>query len=289
MTASKPASSTTFAISLASVATTRRSQTPSSAMRRVTTMMRGSPPSGRSGLRGSRLDPSRAGITPRTGTEEDTKSVPLSLARPRLLALLPLPHVLLEHVFGRPVAVQIPEIGLYRAPSHGPSSEPDDGLVRRARALDVKYQRVAPEANRRRRAHTRLPRLLDHEYGRSAAIDGQGDTEADARQHVLAHAGIGCEDHFQARELPRSRELGDRQFRRARAVGARDDGEGAEDCCREARKHGRLRESVCSNSAEPPSRRRQGTSLVDLTTRRKFSRMRLPCSVPMDSGWNCTP
>ena len=29
--------------------------------------------------------------------------------------------------------------------------------------------------------------------------------------------------------------------------------------------------------------------LVDLTTRRKFSRMRFPCSVPMDSGWNCTP
>src|SRR5206468_4937347 len=24
-------------------------------------------------------------------------------------------------------------------------------------------------------------------------------------------------------------------------------------------------------------------------TRRKFSRMRFPCSVPMDSGWNCTP
>src|SRR5205809_3311486 len=79
MTASKPACSTTFAISRASVATTRRSQMPSSAMRRVTTTMRGSPPSGRSGLRGSRLEPSRAGITPRTGTGEDTKSVPLSL------------------------------------------------------------------------------------------------------------------------------------------------------------------------------------------------------------------
>src|SRR5439155_1211449 len=87
MTASKPASFTTFAISLASVATTRRSQTPSSATRRVTTMTRGSPPSGRSGLRGSRLEPSRAGITPRTGTGEDTKFVPLSLPLSYHLAL----------------------------------------------------------------------------------------------------------------------------------------------------------------------------------------------------------
>src|SRR5205085_8408784 len=29
--------------------------------------------------------------------------------------------------------------------------------------------------------------------------------------------------------------------------------------------------------------------LGDLTTRRKFSRSRFPCSVPIDSGWNCTP
>src|SRR5207247_8776705 len=81
MTASKPASATMFAISRASVATTRRSQMPRSAMRRVTTTMRGSPASGRSGLRGSRLEPSRAGITPRTGTGEHTKSVPWSLDR----------------------------------------------------------------------------------------------------------------------------------------------------------------------------------------------------------------
>src|SRR2546427_506527 len=102
-TARPRASTTTFTRlgSLASFASSDPAAVPS-----------GSPPRGRSGLRGSRLEPSRAGITPRTGTEEDTKSVPLSLARPRLLALLPLPHVLLEHVFGRPVAVQIPEIGL---------------------------------------------------------------------------------------------------------------------------------------------------------------------------------
>src|SRR6266550_4573160 len=58
MTASKPASATMFAISRASVATTRRSQMPRSAMRRVTTTMRGSPASGRSGLRGSRVESS---------------------------------------------------------------------------------------------------------------------------------------------------------------------------------------------------------------------------------------
>src|SRR6266545_776120 len=107
MTASKPASATTSAISRASVATTSRSHTPSSAMRRVTVMMRGSLPSGRSGLRGSRLEPSRAGITPRTGTEEDTKSVPLSLARPRCLVLLPLPHVPFTDVFRAPKAPRI--------------------------------------------------------------------------------------------------------------------------------------------------------------------------------------
>src|SRR5712691_4736288 len=80
-TASNPASLTTVAMSRASVATTSRSQIRRSAMRRVTTRMRGSPASGRSGLRGSRLEPSRAGITPRTGTGEDTKSVPGSLDR----------------------------------------------------------------------------------------------------------------------------------------------------------------------------------------------------------------
>src|SRR6266545_4070126 len=80
-TASNPARSTTFAISLASVATTTRSHTSNSVTRRTTWTMRGSPASGRRGLRGRRLEPSRAGITPRTGTEEDTKSVPRRLDR----------------------------------------------------------------------------------------------------------------------------------------------------------------------------------------------------------------
>src|SRR6185503_12288293 len=80
-TASNPARSTTFAISLASVATTTRSHRAKSVTRRTTWTTRGSPASGRSGLRGRRLEPSRAGITPRTGTEEDTKCVPRSLDR----------------------------------------------------------------------------------------------------------------------------------------------------------------------------------------------------------------
>src|SRR6266853_2055961 len=78
-TASCPARSTTAAISRASVATTRRSHTPSSATRRTTQRMRGSPANGRRGFFGRRLEPSRAGITPRIGTEEDTKVVPRSL------------------------------------------------------------------------------------------------------------------------------------------------------------------------------------------------------------------
>src|SRR6266852_242906 len=199
MTASKPASSTTCAISLASVATTRRSQTPSSAMRRVTTMMRGSPPSGRSGLRGSRLEPSRAGITPRTGTEEDTKSVPLSLPRPRPLALLPLPDVPLEHVFGRPVPVHIPEIGLYRPPRHGPPRKPDGAFV--GRAAGLVHQRVTPECHRDRETHTRLARHLGHEYRRPVAIDGQrGADDAKGCRHVLTHAGVGSEEHVHPRQ-----------------------------------------------------------------------------------------
>ena len=40
------------------------------------------------------------------------------------------------------------------------------------------------------------------------------------------------------------------------------------------------------NEQKRPYPADHATSLVDLTTRRKFSRMRFPCSVPMDSGWN---
>src|SRR6266567_3347230 len=79
-TASNPARSTTATISRASVATTRRSHTPVSTTRRTTQRMRGSPAKDRSGLRGRRLEPSRAGTTPRTGTGEHTKSVPWRLA-----------------------------------------------------------------------------------------------------------------------------------------------------------------------------------------------------------------
>src|SRR5258708_36162855 len=75
-TASNPAERTTVAISRASVATTMRSQAAKALRRRTTRRTRGSPARSRSGLRGSRLEPSRAGITPRTGTGQDTKSVP---------------------------------------------------------------------------------------------------------------------------------------------------------------------------------------------------------------------
>src|SRR6266566_4222374 len=227
MTASKPASATTSAISRASVATTSRSHTASSAMRRVTTTIRGSPPSGRSGLRGSRLEPSRAGITPRTGTEEDTKSVPLSLPRPRPLALLPLPHLPLEHVFGCPVPVHIPETGLYGPPRHGPPRKPDRAFV--ARAVGVVHQRVTPECHGGRETHTRLARRLGHEYRGPVAIDGQrGADDANGCQYILTDTGIGGEDHLEPRQFPRSRQLVERECRRAGAVRACDDSQSGE-------------------------------------------------------------
>src|SRR5258708_9427191 len=66
-------------MSRAAVATAGGSHPPSWATGLTPQRMRGSPANGRRGFFGRRLEPSRAGITPRIGTEEDTKVVPRSL------------------------------------------------------------------------------------------------------------------------------------------------------------------------------------------------------------------
>src|SRR6266850_6281340 len=191
MTASNPACSTTFAISRASVATTRRSQMPNSAMRRVTTTMRGSPPSGRSGLRGSRLEPSRAGITPRTGTEEDTKSVPWSLDRG-------LNHP--QEVLQQPLAMLRPD-------GFGVELHPINGVVPVLHSHDLDLVPRTVGAHGRDHEGGREGMGLDHEG--VVAHRGEGARNAVEQLVLIVHHGAGLAvhqagrpDHLPAERLP---------------------------------------------------------------------------------------
>src|SRR5687767_7301424 len=87
MATSPPRSLTTAAISSASVATITRSAAPDSTMRSQTRTMSGAPPRRRRGLRGSRVAPSRAGMTasvlrrPPSGACGDAKGTPFKVSR----------------------------------------------------------------------------------------------------------------------------------------------------------------------------------------------------------------